>query len=898
MTETVEFDYKGENSNNYKIIIETTKEEDLFLSIVDLKSRDVYSSNYYLTNLNEKFLNVNKFKKIIDFKSNLVDNIKSKSLILKAPYKNVINSVWKVFPSDKSKNQTFTLISSKSSNKKISIYSYSNFSKIKNIIEEIKQQLSIEINKNSLQLKEQFIDKITFENNSYLDNIYCLTGNYSSKNEKENDFIKLLESNQTDFGFRKLIIFFDEDDVLDYLIKIVKKFYQNQIFILIFTTKNIENFKLEVKSKLNKLKETYLSYFDFNNIFINEYSSIGYKKSILPILKVYCYFNQLGDGFYKQLLIKNDKIHGLEEETKHLFLTHYFNILLYGRTGVGKSTFINQIMGEKKSFTLKTKSIGTERNNFYIHKDYPIKIIDVCGFAEGNEAKENLEKLNMIYKKESTNILIDEPMNDIFSFYGDKRNNIHLLIYFNVYDDRYDIFPGELPIIYDIEDKHIPIIFVVNKCPDDIFEDEEEKNLLEKEVSSARKDTDFEKYKTYYINCIKGKGFDELLKGIFSQFEKNIIIDADLAKIKDLSMPIENFNKLFEHSFFFGDISPKDVFLNESLIESVLDIKKLITKLAGYYSGELGKLNSLSFYFFNRLYNQIWRNSTKNFFPLLTDLVKKIYLNFGFKKSYEECNNFIKQKVSQYFNLKLEGNEPQNNTQENHNETKKGNETQNNTQENNNKIEKGNVIINVNDKQLPIGNIEQHSQGNDKQHSQENDEPNNIEMDDEPAPYNFSFEQFTKDFTNLVKLYWYAKDNFRTNDKIEESELKKGSNIEEKLFKIEDENIIDPRRLLLLVKRDFGLDNSKRDATAKEKIFQKLFYISYTCNELISLLCGNSSYKEIKYTSIYNFYYTVSLTYNKAINGFLNISQDIQKKQQDLKNYLGEGIDDDAPPVK
>ena len=54
MTETVEFDYKGENSNNYKIIIETTKEEDLFLSIVDLKSRDVYSSNYYLTNLNEK----------------------------------------------------------------------------------------------------------------------------------------------------------------------------------------------------------------------------------------------------------------------------------------------------------------------------------------------------------------------------------------------------------------------------------------------------------------------------------------------------------------------------------------------------------------------------------------------------------------------------------------------------------------------------------------------------------------------------------------------------------------------------------------------------------------------------------------------------------------------------
>ena len=47
-------------------------------------------------------------------------------------------------------------------------------------------------------------------------------------------------------------------------------------------------------------------------------------------------------------------------------------------------------MGEKKSFTLKTHSAGTERNKFYIHKKYPIKIIDVCGVAEGNEGKEIL----------------------------------------------------------------------------------------------------------------------------------------------------------------------------------------------------------------------------------------------------------------------------------------------------------------------------------------------------------------------------------------------------------------------------------------------------------------------------------------------------------------------------
>ena len=207
----------------------------------------------------------------------------------------------------------------------------------------------------------------------------------------------------------------------------------------------------------------------------------------MSLVKVFNYFNQLGDGFYKQIISeKKFKIEGLEEEFNNLFETHYFNILLYGKTGSGKSSFINKFFGEKKSFTLNNKSIGTERNNFYIHKKYPIKIIDVCGFAEGNESEKNLEKLKLIYNKDSSNILIDEPMNDIFNFYQDKRNNIHLLIYFNFLGDKYDICPGDQPVIYDIIEKKIPIVFVVNKCTDQIFEDEEEFELLKEQVSDAR----------------------------------------------------------------------------------------------------------------------------------------------------------------------------------------------------------------------------------------------------------------------------------------------------------------------------------------------------------------------------------------------------------------------------
>ena len=143
MSETT-FEYIGEDKKSYQIILEITKDDYFILTIIDPKNNDVYSSNYYLNNLNEKFGNTIKLKTLKDFESLCALNITKKLLVLKPPYKNVINSVWKIFPNNKSKTQTFTLISSKSYNKKISIYSYYNYTNIKNIVEEIQKQLLIE----------------------------------------------------------------------------------------------------------------------------------------------------------------------------------------------------------------------------------------------------------------------------------------------------------------------------------------------------------------------------------------------------------------------------------------------------------------------------------------------------------------------------------------------------------------------------------------------------------------------------------------------------------------------------------------------------------------------------------------------------------------------------------
>ena len=830
------YNYSGEDGNKYIIKIVLEEDDSLSIYIKGGEINEIFSSSYILENLNEKFEKIISCKEISDFKKILEKNINKKTLILKPPYKSIINSIWKIFPGDSSKKQTFTLISQKSFNKNISLFFYENFTKSEIFVKESEKQLLI---KQKEIIKFVSYTKHTYENNLFIDNMFFLIGKEDNEEKKINNYINIIEEKEKEYEFRSLLIFFDDNNnILDSLMKIINKCYRHQIFVLILTSNDKNKLYNEIANKINKLTESKRSYFDMNNIFIYNNSQLEISKSIISIIKVYTYFNQLGTGFYTKLENLDLKIDDLKEEISNSFHTHYFNILLCGRTGAGKSTFINKFLGEKKSFTLKTKSAGTYKNNFYIHKKYPIKIIDVCGFAGGNEAKENLEKMNLIYNKDSVNILIDEPSTDAFSFYGDRRNNIHLLLYFNVYGEKYDILPGETPIMDEAMKLKIPIIFLINKCPDQIFSDEDEMEDLKMDVADARKGTKYEKFKTYCINCLNGKGFDLLLKGIYEMYKNNIIKEDDLDKIKNHSLGEEDFKTIFKNNIFFGDISPKDVFLNESLITSCINIKKLLVKLGGYYSKELKKLKALKFYFKYKLYNNIWRNSEKNFFPLLTDLVQKIYSNFGLDKTKVECNDFIIKVLSLYFNIDLS-------------EVKSGKKSD--------------------DKNIKNKN--------------EEDYDCTVEGNNEcAAPYNFSLEKFAADYANLLNLYSDSK-NFKITEHIEEHNLKTKGNINEIILNKNNIKEIDLNRLYTLIKRDFGLDNSKRDATSEEKIILKLFYVSYVCNELIGILCGKMNQKSFKYTSIYNFYYTVSLSYNAAINGFLDICKDMIQKEKEIKDY-------------
>ena len=74
MTDT--YDYINEDGKNYKIIFSIQDVNFLHINIIDGINNDIYSSSYYLDNLNEKFNNIFLFKTIKDFQNYYIDNIK------------------------------------------------------------------------------------------------------------------------------------------------------------------------------------------------------------------------------------------------------------------------------------------------------------------------------------------------------------------------------------------------------------------------------------------------------------------------------------------------------------------------------------------------------------------------------------------------------------------------------------------------------------------------------------------------------------------------------------------------------------------------------------------------------------------------------------------------------
>ena len=357
----------------------------------------------------------------------------------------------------------------------------SNYEDSAYIVKEIEKQGNI-TNQKSKNQNENFIE-INY-NNNFIENMIFM--NYKENIDTTKVFNEIIENNFKNKQYRTILFFLDEDaDLIPKIIAIIDKFYINHIFIFIYTDKDIDYLRSKLEDEINdevNLGDDQKIYFDINNIIIFNKDNIN--TLFFSIIKIFSYYNQIGDGYFKEIAnIVNIK------EYEHLNYTHYFNIMLCGSTGVGKSTFINMFLEEKKAFINNGQSATTFRNNYYIHKKYPIKLIDCCGASGRNEGEINNELINSIYNEKNSNIMIDKYTNDIFNFIQDRRNDIHLLLYFNCFGgtSKYDINGEDEKMMKNVLKRKIPIIFIINKCEKNLFNNSKRRERFNTVINNARK---------------------------------------------------------------------------------------------------------------------------------------------------------------------------------------------------------------------------------------------------------------------------------------------------------------------------------------------------------------------------------------------------------------------------
>jgi len=415
------------------------------------------------------------------------------------------------------------------------------------------------INQTSIQEETKKEDNITYyqAKNNALNWEYF---RFDEITEENNAFISKKITNNFEIRDFYDIIIVTVDELLDKSSQIFFKHFEKfsnqksmQPFIL-FLTRKEENPDI---TKLYKFITN--EYLDKRNLVALKYPELNNEEELKIILEQICkfrnYFHEGGDSY--------------ETFNDELSSDYKFNILLCGRAGTGKSTFINKFLGDKKAKEGEGLSV-THNIISYSSSKYPINISDTPGF-EDEETVKNVIKL----------------LDDYNTKLIDARKKINLIIYFFPYSDR-SVLHLEYELLQKLIKYNSEIIFVINFVKDPI-EKRHYKRIHQIYYDSLEKlfPNNF-KIKIYPINLysqiddddlddvkiIKEIGLDELYKGIYEDFSKSIIGLEDIKKIKSVESLFELFenNKLFNH---FKEVNDIFISLRSELSNLILSYGRL-----------------------------------------------------------------------------------------------------------------------------------------------------------------------------------------------------------------------------------------------------------------------------------------------------------------------------------
>ena len=362
--------------------------------------------------------------------------------------------------------------------------------------------------------------------------------------------------------------------LLTEIIKICDSYF-NQPFLILLSQD--ESDKKKVINFFNK-EEIQNIGFDQRNIsyFISPINSNNNEKNEemikQKIFKIFSYFYELGDEFeYKK------KPFILYKRTKEKYYS--INMLILGRSQVGKSTFINTLLGEKKAKE-GGRGFSITKNQLTYHlDDIPLEINDIEGFTGENTINEVINKIKSMQNR-----------------LGEKE--LHIVIYILNYDATTYFNDNEYLIFKQLTEKldNTQFLFVCTKSIENVEEKKIEyiqesfyqmikRGINERESNENIMDQlkflyycqkkDF-KYEEIKENKEKKEKFEQL--NFFEKFElkfKNTsndeIIDEMLKKIleKDESLLFVNLIKDNEHNRIFGMEK-----VSKKIIEALEYIKK------------------------------------------------------------------------------------------------------------------------------------------------------------------------------------------------------------------------------------------------------------------------------------------------------------------------------------
>jgi len=378
---------------------------------------------------------------------------------------------------------------------------------------------------------DQVIDSLKQQNKKYSKKIFSYTIIYALDilNEEKENYLKSLLNKIVkafpDFFDHPFIILLGEDE-------------SNKNKIVSFINREIQNIGIDKRN-------------------ISFFTKIKEKEMVRnKILKIFSYFYERGDEFEYQK--KKFKLYKMTEEKYYPI-----NFIILGRTQVGKSTFINTLLGEKRAKEGGKGSSITQNQLIYHLDNIPLEINDIEGFTGEETINKVVEKIKNMQKR-----------------LGEKE--LHIVIYILNYDETTTVFNNNEYLIFkQLTEKldNTQFLFVCTRSKKNVEDNKIERirdsfyNMIEKGEESdknimntlgflyycQKKEIYYEEIENDIKKEIKEEKFKEMnffekLNLKFKNYEREKKIDEmiNIVLEKDKTLLFVNLIKDKEHEEIFG----------------------------------------------------------------------------------------------------------------------------------------------------------------------------------------------------------------------------------------------------------------------------------------------------------------------------------------------------------